>query len=330
MVMYHINEKGEAGECRATISCPFGGEERHFGSPEDARKAYELVMQESTTWASMSKPSFLRSEDLKEGDVIRDTESDGDPNREEFGVVAIIDETMEGRTAKVEFENGYNLFIYDNGSAYDSEGNTWGRGGLSEFEKVPYYKGGTSQEDFYGAGLTFEEREAALKAKASGLTFSLEAYREAAAGGQPQHPASWPLPSPVELKNVEAREADVTVRATKMTGRVLEKLEEFAQSWAHSKGISKQLEHEIWIFSSRDKSNPDGAGKIGMLESALSSHSARAAATIAPPKGQAKQLNQELIDLYGSALSEVAPHSPYLTKGHLGQAVHFNKIDLGD
>lgn len=42
--MFHINPKtGEVGRCRAEKSCPFGGEDIHFSTKEDASKAAELV-----------------------------------------------------------------------------------------------------------------------------------------------------------------------------------------------------------------------------------------------------------------------------------------------
>lgn len=42
MVKYHINGKGEPGQCRATKACPFGDmTEDHYSSPEDARRGYE-------------------------------------------------------------------------------------------------------------------------------------------------------------------------------------------------------------------------------------------------------------------------------------------------
>ena len=43
MAKYHINAKGEAGQCRAEAGgCPFGGEESHYPSKENAQKAFEL------------------------------------------------------------------------------------------------------------------------------------------------------------------------------------------------------------------------------------------------------------------------------------------------
>lgn len=45
MAKYHVNDKGESGQCRAEKGgCPFGGEAQHYSSPEVARQAYELSM----------------------------------------------------------------------------------------------------------------------------------------------------------------------------------------------------------------------------------------------------------------------------------------------
>lgn len=45
MSKFHVNDKGEAGQCRAEKGgCPFGGEAQHYSSPENARQAYELSM----------------------------------------------------------------------------------------------------------------------------------------------------------------------------------------------------------------------------------------------------------------------------------------------
>ena len=41
MAKYHINYRGESGVCQALSTCPFGGPEDHFSSPEEARLAYE-------------------------------------------------------------------------------------------------------------------------------------------------------------------------------------------------------------------------------------------------------------------------------------------------
>lgn len=45
MAKYHVNDRGESGQCRAEKGgCPFGGEAQHYSSPEVARQAYELSM----------------------------------------------------------------------------------------------------------------------------------------------------------------------------------------------------------------------------------------------------------------------------------------------
>lgn len=42
MAKYHVNGAGEAGPCKATQgNCPFGGEDKHYSTPEEARSAYE-------------------------------------------------------------------------------------------------------------------------------------------------------------------------------------------------------------------------------------------------------------------------------------------------
>lgn len=42
MTKFHVNNKGEAGQCRANQGgCPFGGEAQHYDSIEKARTAYE-------------------------------------------------------------------------------------------------------------------------------------------------------------------------------------------------------------------------------------------------------------------------------------------------
>lgn len=42
MMKYHINDNGDAKECEAKkVSCPFGGEEEHFPTADEARQHYE-------------------------------------------------------------------------------------------------------------------------------------------------------------------------------------------------------------------------------------------------------------------------------------------------
>lgn len=49
MAKYHINGEGNPGLCKAQSGkCPFGGEANHYGSQENARKAFELSMASKT------------------------------------------------------------------------------------------------------------------------------------------------------------------------------------------------------------------------------------------------------------------------------------------
>lgn len=53
---YHVNAKGEPGRCSANAGkCPFGGEDRHHESAQEARSAYEARMTESLIPAGMEK-----------------------------------------------------------------------------------------------------------------------------------------------------------------------------------------------------------------------------------------------------------------------------------
>jgi hypothetical protein len=48
MAKFHVNNSGEAGQCRATQGgCPFGGDAQHYETPEVARQAFELSMAAS-------------------------------------------------------------------------------------------------------------------------------------------------------------------------------------------------------------------------------------------------------------------------------------------
>lgn len=46
MARYHINEEGKPGLCSAVVTCPFGTEDAHYKSLEQARAAYEATMGE--------------------------------------------------------------------------------------------------------------------------------------------------------------------------------------------------------------------------------------------------------------------------------------------
>ena len=58
MNRFHVNLKGEAGKCSARAGqCPFGGEQAHYRSMENAQQAFELSM------AAESLPEPLTRED---------------------------------------------------------------------------------------------------------------------------------------------------------------------------------------------------------------------------------------------------------------------------
>lgn len=47
MAKYHITKKGEPGVCRATKTCPLGGESEHYSNKEEAAKAFEEKQSEN-------------------------------------------------------------------------------------------------------------------------------------------------------------------------------------------------------------------------------------------------------------------------------------------
>lgn len=66
MVKYHLNYKGEAGQCSATTGrCPFGDESDHFDTPALARTAYEGAQN---SFALTLKKTLPRASD---NDVLR-------------------------------------------------------------------------------------------------------------------------------------------------------------------------------------------------------------------------------------------------------------------
>lgn len=63
MSKFHLNDKGEAGQCRATQGgCPFGGEAQHYSSTEKARTAYEASMAAEQIPTTVKKTATARSE----------------------------------------------------------------------------------------------------------------------------------------------------------------------------------------------------------------------------------------------------------------------------
>ena len=68
MAKFHINPEGEPGKCTAAAGrCPYGGEDQHFDSASDARKAYELVMRGAGWTISRRVPEVVESIPLPNG-----------------------------------------------------------------------------------------------------------------------------------------------------------------------------------------------------------------------------------------------------------------------
>lgn len=60
MAKYHITAKGDPGVCRATKSCPLGGENDHFDSKEAAREAFEERQETQALVDGLRKsPDFI-------------------------------------------------------------------------------------------------------------------------------------------------------------------------------------------------------------------------------------------------------------------------------
>lgn len=83
MAKYHVNNEGNPGPCGAEKgNCPFGGEEEHYSSFEDARMAYEQSMsQASVKKLSKQKLSTVASSHFislldRNGDVVREGTKD--------------------------------------------------------------------------------------------------------------------------------------------------------------------------------------------------------------------------------------------------------------
>lgn len=79
MTKFHVNNSGEAGQCRATLGgCPFGDDSHHYETPEIARKEYELSM-ESSQFSTVSRrtpteeaaPGIDHYKDIEKGEWSR-------------------------------------------------------------------------------------------------------------------------------------------------------------------------------------------------------------------------------------------------------------------
>lgn len=76
MARYHINSKGEPGQCKAQQACPFGDASEHHDSPEAAREAFEAKQGSPFGTPALFDPrdeteyfiDFVVAERLREGD----------------------------------------------------------------------------------------------------------------------------------------------------------------------------------------------------------------------------------------------------------------------
>jgi hypothetical protein len=129
---FHINMRGEAGECRAEQGgCPFGGPEDHYASPEAARAAYEsfhseqtfaqpvrkekpavssLSRQELETLRSETNPvaRTIRSEKIKRGALVEGKKVTGVRLGNKYVYL-----TLHGESKERQFAGGVDVDIID-------------------------------------------------------------------------------------------------------------------------------------------------------------------------------------------------------------------------
>lgn len=67
MSKFHVNDSGEPGKCSAQKGgCPFGEDAQHYGSPEDARAAFEFSMASKQIPVSSKKTANENSYTIEE------------------------------------------------------------------------------------------------------------------------------------------------------------------------------------------------------------------------------------------------------------------------
>ncbi len=69
-IKYHINSQGQVGRCAAQKNCPFGGDNEHYDSSQDARRAYEKVMEAGGQWLPASKKEFAGARRITPEDAV--------------------------------------------------------------------------------------------------------------------------------------------------------------------------------------------------------------------------------------------------------------------
>ena len=70
---FHINDKGEAGKCSATQgNCPYGSEDEHYLSKQDAQRAYELEQEKATIPTVRSRAVEVNRAAVAEATALRE------------------------------------------------------------------------------------------------------------------------------------------------------------------------------------------------------------------------------------------------------------------
>lgn len=103
MSKFHINPEGEPGDCSAQAgNCPFGTEDNHYDTIEDARKAYE--MENSLRVLISSSKDKINASKLEEKDF-NFNEQDSDVESGEYSY-----DLPNGWKAEVEFGGAGSYF----------------------------------------------------------------------------------------------------------------------------------------------------------------------------------------------------------------------------
>lgn len=120
---YHINPAGNVGKCSAKAdNCPFGAQDEHYASPEEARLAYERKMElldsfeeAQEHWYNLQAEAMVEAERIFKSTDIEILESDGyegqkylivqNPNTGERFRISAIDELSDGEVSHFSFES---------------------------------------------------------------------------------------------------------------------------------------------------------------------------------------------------------------------------------
>lgn len=113
MAQYHVNNRGNPGECHALVgNCPFGSSEEHFDTPAAARTAYEQA-QTHDLFKGIVKPAS-GEKNLRELEEARD-ELYGERNTviNAINQIKANIETLEANEAKAEASSSERVSAYE-------------------------------------------------------------------------------------------------------------------------------------------------------------------------------------------------------------------------